>query len=398
MAPPIPTTQELKDTIVNQITSSINQTIPLLPKAFIRVLAKALAAIFIILYKYSSFIFLQIFVATASFKETTVNGQKVIPLVEWGRLIGVGDPTPATKAELLIDITVINQTGSLPAGTQLVSTLNGITYLLKADVPLTAALVQGTIKAASDQARTGGAGAQGNLSPGDVVSFVQPQSDVAQDAVVDSQTVTGADGETEENYRNRVVERFSNRPQGGALLDYVFWGTEVSGILNVYPYTGDPGEVDVYAEAVATDTNPDGIPTPAQLDEVRQAIELDEDGLATRRPAGSFVNVFPITRVGFNVVVVGLTGDDLPQLQSDIDDALTDYFYDREPFIDGVTILPRKDQVTVNNISSIVDDYASAANGSFTDVTLQKVGDVITITGYILAQGEKAKLSSLTYA
>ncbi len=84
--PAVPTTAALRDTIVAQIAGSISQTIPLLPKAFTRVLAAVLAAAIVIVYKYASWQFLQLFVAHATDKETEINGKKIRPLVEWGRL------------------------------------------------------------------------------------------------------------------------------------------------------------------------------------------------------------------------------------------------------------------------------------------------------------------------
>ena len=64
-----------------------------------------------------------------------MNGSSEIPrltplwltLVEWGRLIGVGDPAPGTQAELYVNITVTTQGGTLPAGTQLLGASN-VTY------------------------------------------------------------------------------------------------------------------------------------------------------------------------------------------------------------------------------------------------------------------------------
>ena len=85
-----PTTAEISANIIAQLETTLNQTIPLLPKSFLRVLSKTLGAVFILLYKYGGFIFLQQFVATASIKETIINGVTVKPLVEWGRLIGIG--------------------------------------------------------------------------------------------------------------------------------------------------------------------------------------------------------------------------------------------------------------------------------------------------------------------
>lgn len=395
-----PTTKEISDNIIAQLESTLNQTIPLLPKSFLRVLSKALAAVFVLLYKYGGFIFLQMFVSTASIKDTLINGVVVSPLKAWGRLIGVGDPVPATQAELNIDITVENQVGSLPAGsTQFINSSNGVTYSLKTEVLLDAATVPAVIIAVSDQVDGGGAGAIGNLEPGDIVSFANPLANVASDAVVVSQAVTGADAESTEAYRQRVVDRFQKTPQGGAYADYEQWGEEVAGIINTYPYTAsDPGEVDVYAEAtVESSGDPDGIPTGAQLQAVADSIELDDNGLASRRPANALVNVFAITRTGFDTVVSGLTVDNPASVQADITAAILQFFLDAEPFIDGLTIPPRKDIITRSNLIALVDGIVSAANGTFGTVTFDTSGGGGSLDQYILQEGEKAKSTGTSY-
>lgn len=400
MSPPIPTTNDLKDGLVAAISASINQTIPFLPKTFVRVLSQVLAAVLVVLYKFASFVFLQIFVVTASFKETTINGVKIRPLVFWGRLIGLGDPDPATKAELLIDITVELQSGdALIAGeTNVIGSLNGYTYSLQANVFLNAPVVQGAFRAVADPLGNGGAGAAGNLSAGDIVSFATPNGDVAPDAVVQARTADGADAESEESYRGQVVDWFGGRPQGGAGLDYVYWGRVVEGIINVYPYTGDPGEVDTYSEATpASSGDPDGIPTAAQLIEVGEAIQNDVGGLALNRPVGSFVNVYPISRTGFTVDITDLSGEDLPTLKTNIGAALEIHLLEREPYIDGVTSLPRKQNITLDNIRGIVNDFAEAANGSFTSVVLRYTVSGTAFDVYTLAEGEKAKLTIVNY-
>ena len=392
-----PTTKEISDNIISQLEASLNQTIPLLPKSFLRVLAKALAGVFVLLYKYGGFMFLQIFVRTASANETTVNGKVLTPLTEWGRLIGVGDPVPATNAELLIDITVETQTGVLPSGTQLVSTDNGVTYITIGAVTLDAAVVQATVRAASDQAGGGGSGAIGNLDSGAIISFANPLANVARNATVVTQTVTGANAESTEAYRQRVIDRFQKRPQGGAYADYEIWGEEVAGIINIYPYTSDcPGQVDVYAEAtVESSGDPDGIPTAAQLQAVLDSIELDQNGLASRRPANALANSFPITRTGFDVRVTGLLVDNLAQVQQTITTAVEEYFLDREPFITGLSVLPRRDRITQSGIAGAVDDIVSAAGGVFGGVTITQ--DSISVSIYALGIGEKSKAASVTF-
>lgn len=392
-----PTTKEISDNIIAQLEASLNQTIPLLPKSFLRVLAKALAGVFVLLYKYGGFMFLQMFVQTASANETTVNGVVLAPLTEWGRLIGVGDPVPATNAELLIDIAVETQTGVLPSGTQLVSTDNGVTYITIGAVSLDAPTVQATVRAASDQAGGGGSGTIGNLEPGAIISFANPLANVSRNTLVDSQTVTGANAESTEAYRQRVIDRFQKRPQGGAYADYEQWGEEVAGIVNVFPYTSDcPGQVDVYVEAtVESSGDPDGIPTGAQLQAVLDSIFLDLNGLNTRRPANALVNSFPITRIGFDIVVTGLVVDNLAQVQADIATALEEYFLDRNPFIVGLSIPPRTDRITSSAVGGVVDDIVSAAGGIFTDAAVTQ--NTVPVVTFSLGIGEKAKASSVAF-
>lgn len=394
-----PTTSEINSNIISSLQASLNQTIPLLPKSFLRVIAKVFAGVFIILYKYGGFIFQQMFVSSASDQETTVNGKVLTPLTEWGLLVGVGSPTAATQAELLIDITVENQVGSLPAGSQLLGLTNGVTYITLAAVTLDAATVQATVRAVSDQSGGDGSGAIGNLDPGATLSFANPLANVARETTVDSQTVTGANAETTDAYRQRVLDKFQKRPQGGAYADYQQWATEVEGIINAYPYTSeDPGQVDVYNEAtVASSGNPDGIPTPAQLTAVEESIELDENGLATRRPAGALVNVHPITRTGFDAQVLGIVADDVAQVQADLTAAITEFFTNAEPFICGLSKPPRKDRITRSALIGLAEDIVTAANGRFSTATFAVNGVGGSLEEYVLQEGEKAKAVDITF-
>jgi len=394
-----PTTKEISDNIISQLEASLNQSIPLLPKSFLRVLSKVLGAVFVILFKYGGFIFLQIFVSTCSASDTEVNGRTVNPLQRWGRTMGVEDQVGAETAELSIDITVQNQSGVLQSGAQLLNSGNGVTYLLLTSIVLDAPVVQGTIRAVSDQAGGDGSGAQGNLSPGDIVSFANPLPNVQGDASVVSQLVVGAEGETTESYRARVENRFKKPPQGGAKVDYEVWGEEPAGIVNCYPYTSEcPGQVDVYAEATpASSGSPDGIPSTAQLVEVSNSIEFNENGLASRRPVGALANVLPIRRSGFQVTVQGIDQvDNLAQVQEDVTNALTTYFLAREPFIVGLSTPPRVDRITNSEVGGIISSVVSASGGIFTgQITVGPPGN---ISIYTLGEGEKSKVTAVLFA
>lgn len=393
-APQTPTTSEISDNIVAQISAQIAQTVPLMPKSFIRVLAKALAGVIVVLYKYAGFIWLQMFVRTASDQDTTINGVVVNPLKEWGRLVGISDPKSSTQAVLTISIPVLTQGGTLASGTQLINSSTGVVYLLTGDVELNASTVAGVVTASGDQDGGDGSGTIGNVADGTTLNFVSSLPTVSTSVTVTSTTTTGADAEESDAYRQRILDRFQKRPQGGAYADYEQWGEEAEGIANVYPYTSPtPGQVDLYVES-ATET--DGIPTAAQLQAVLDVVELDSDGLATRRPAGALVNAFPISRLAFDIRILGISvPSNLAGVKTQIEAAVTEHLLSREPYIVGLDVGTRKDLITTTAIGGIVSDIVTAAGGYFTSIEITQ--DTATITLYILGIGEKAKAGSFAY-
>lgn len=397
MATTTPTTKELAENIIAQLESTLGQTIPFLPNSAFWVLSRAMAGVYIVLYKYIGYGVLQGFVKTASAKPTTINGRTIIPLNELGELVGAGLPAPATQAQLTIDINVTNQVGTLDAGAQLVFGPTGVTYITESAVLLNAPIVTTNIRAVADQSGGNGSGAQGNIPDGQLIGFANPLPNVARDATVTGTIIQGANGESTEAYRQRVLDRFRKRPQGGALSDYELWGEEPAGIINVYPYRSDcPGQVDLYVEATPESSgSPDGFPTDAQLQLVLDSVELDENGLASRRPVGALANAFSITRVSFDVTVSGLSVDNLAEVQGQITTAVGEYIASRAPFIVGLDVPPRTDSVTQTALGGIVEAIVSSAGGTFISVALI-TGGVATLA-YSLGIGEKAKLNSVTY-
>ena len=397
MALVTPTTQQVANNVIGQLETAISQTIPLLPKAFSRVLAKVIAAVYIVLYKYAGFSLLQQFISTAAFDETEVNGEIIRPLVEWGRLVGAGDPIAATQAQLTLQVSVLNLIGSLPGGTQLLYAPTGVVYLTNGAVLLNAATVTVTVTASSDQDGGDGAGTIGNLEAGQILQFASSPANVATNATVTGSAVVGADGESEDAYRARVLRRCQRKPQGGAYADYQAWGTEVAGIRNVFPYKGNPGEVDVYVEAEA---GPDGIPDGSQLAAVKDAIEFDPNeapsptGLANRRPVNAAINTLPILRTGFDVVITGFSATDPSTALASIETGLDEFLRAREPYIVGLSSLPRLDRITQGAIGGVVQEIAESNGASVASVTLLRGGN--EIIQYTLAKGELAKLAALT--
>lgn len=391
MAFETPTTKAISDNIVAQLEATFGES---MPKSFTRVLAKVLAGVFVILYKYCGFIFLQMFVSSASMRPTEINGRSVVPLVEWGRLIGAGGPGPASPAEIRVKVTAEITGASIPSGAQIVNPRTGVVYLTTESTVLESLETEIQALAVSDPNGGGGAGIIGNVRAGELLSFANPLTGAARTVTVVGTTTTGVEAETDDAYRTRVIARFQQRPQGGAYVDYRNWASEALGVKQAYAYAStNPGQVDIYVESA---TEPDGIPTVEQMQAVYESVNFDQEGLATRRPVGALVTINPITRKAFSVTVNGLSVENQPDVRAEIEAALSKYFEDREPYLVGLEPYQRrKDRITVTAVSGVIDDIVSAYGGIFVNVTMA-LGGVNTAI-YTLAPGEKAKLQGVTY-
>lgn len=395
MSQTVPKISEIYENIIAQLEAELATTIPIFPKSFSRVLAKALAAIFIIGYKFAGWVCLQLFVKWASYEEQTVNGRTFVPLIEWGVLIGVGAPKAATRAESEISVAVQQQIGVLKAGSKLIKKDTGVIYSVIADVPLNNNFITAEVEAVDDDQGNDGFGEIGNLSPGDVLEFANPLPYVNGSVTVGITLVVAADQEDEGAYRDRVATRFQRRPQGGARIDYQIWGEQVEGIDLVLPYTNDPSDNMMRLFSRST-TEVDGIPTVTQLAEVKQAVLFDDEGFATRAPPGVLVFSNPIFRTEVEVEVIGLGLADgasvtLLDLQTKIQDALSAHLETLEPFILGVSTLPPRDRISDAAIGGVLYAIAESNSAYFGSYVVRIGGGVITTK--VLTEGELAKLA-----
>jgi len=394
----IKTIQQINDLIIQQLEAQLNQTILLLPKSFTRILSKVLSGIFITLYKVSQWIFLQIFVSSASWDEVEIYGKRIRPLVEWGKLIGVGEPIPATNAELELEVTVNDIGSTLLAGTQFTSNINGLIYITQEDYTLAAATETINVICITS-------GTQGNLDIADILSLVTVTGIIAEEAEITDTLIIAADGETESQYRQRVTERFQLQPQGGALADYRLWSSEVLGVLQTYIYTGDPPSNVIIYVAGDPDIYTNRIPSAGLLIEVGDACTYDPiTTLATRKPLtaiidpagdGSYSNILPITRKIFDIEITDLAVTDQTAVRSQIKTALDEYFLSREPYIVGLSLPPAKNMVNQVGIIGIINDIVNANNGSFTNAIL--IFETVVTPNHTLEEGQLVELDTITY-
>lgn len=174
-------------------------------------------------------------------------------------------------------VTVTGTSGVVvPAGTQLQRS-DGAAFAVTLDATLVA-------DAAVVQVAAVMAGAAGNAAAGTQMAFVQPVTGVASAGLVAAGgLVQGADRETDDALRNRVLARIQQPPMGGAKADYVAWALEVAGVTRAwcYPLEGGPGTVVV---RFVRDTDASLIPDAAEVAAVQEYID-------ERRPVCAQVTV-----------------------------------------------------------------------------------------------------------
>lgn len=394
MALDIPTISAESDTITAELAYSIGGSVP--SRSVIRTLANALAGSIVTVYRFAGRRWLDMFARHASTDPVTILGRTFIPLVELGNMAGVGDPLPALRSELQILINVTATGGTIPAGALLTSSTNGVSYMTRSAVDLDDATELATVIAIEDPSGGRGYGDVGNLVNGSVMTFAAPVSGVERDTSVVGTTVSGSDSESWEAYRKRVHEARRIPPQGGAYADYRTWAKAITGIEEAFPYTGLPGTVNVYIRATpASSGSEDGIPTGAQCTSVLNYINGTVGSLATRRPVNDGVSVLPITRIAFDLDIYGLAITNTSIANDAIVAACDEHLRTREPFIVGLSELPRIDRVTNAELSGVVSQVVASLGGSITSVGL--TADTEDVTAYTLAPGEHAKLGTITY-
>ena len=388
------TIEQVNNLIISGIEAELNTKFRLLPKSFIRVLAKVLSAVFITLYKQQAWIFLQMFVDTASFDEVEILGRKIRPLVMWGNLVGIGEPEGATQWQGKIRVEVASVNTYLDQGTQFVDPATGLIYITTQTVLLKNPFEEIAVKCAES-------GIAGNIEVDDELNVASPYFNIGKKAVVCEVTDKAVDEESESSYRYRVKSRWQVQPQGGALVDYRKWASDVSGVLQTYIYKDDDSAAGVLIYVVSDDES--RIATPGMLKEVGEACSYDPVTGEGRKPVtavldpgndGSYGNVRACSISSFTVYVDDFEGNEIDSFKSSCKTNFGSYFLEREPFVRGLSVdNNRVDRISAVNLISIANDIAEGVNGYFGKIRLEKNGEIIT--DYTLGKGELAKLEKL---
>lgn len=372
--PTIPTVAEIKARIIADLENKLNQTTPLLSKAFNRVLAGSIAGVIILLYQAILWTYRQIFPTTAD----------LTSLKLMGALVGV---FPLNAEFATLEVEIPGTTGYTIPETVTFRSSNNVVYKVQTATIIIAGIATVNIKAQES-------GEIGNIPNGSILDIVQPDPNLTGIATVTDTITSGDDAESSDSYSQRVISEYQKRKTGGSPADYEAWGLEAPNFIWISPLDTPTtvGEVQVYGKV---DNQTDGIPTGSQLLELDDYLNVDpETGLRTRHPIGPPTVTLPISRFEFDVEIFIQNGN--PAIQSDITDAVTSYIENQEPFNVAINTIV-KDTISKGGISAVGNDVANPQGSTVTDVTLTQVTPNLIIPSYQLFGGEWGKVRNITY-
>ena len=351
---PIPTIQELRETLANDFKSKLNLLSNNLKK-FLDAFSIVESAKFKLLYLYLQDLQNNIFPDTADLE---ANGGT---LERQGRIYLNRNPRPATVGTF--ELSVTGESGSvLRSGLTFKSNENSLSpgqlYVLDLEYTMT-----GTDDVI--EVRSLGAGSEFDLNIDDELTITEPVIGVNQLVTVSDVISQPKNGEDIEAYRQAILDAIQLEPQGGSKTDYRLWSSDAQGVKKVYPYVknGDAGTVQIYVEA----TDGDGVPSSGLISEVEEVIEFDPDESKPlnergRRPIQATIEVLPIVLIPVTVTITGLS-QDTPSIRSAIQNNIELYLSSVRPYISGADLARNRNDILYEaRLQSVATDVLENSN------------------------------------
>jgi uncharacterized phage protein gp47/JayE len=346
-----PTLQELIDRIQGDFVSRLALSGAVLRRSVVYVFARVWAGAAHTLHGHLAFISRQIF---ADLSEAEY-------LERHGTLFGI---TRKAAAFASGDVTLTGDDGAIVPAETTLQRADGVEYVTAEDAAIAGGSATVVVTALT-------AGAAGNADPGVSLSLVSPVGGVDSAATVAAGSLTnGADPESDNALRVRVLARMRQPPHGGADFDYVTWALEVASVTRAWVYPLEMGEGTVTVRFVVDDDPGGPIPDAPKVEEVQAYIEA-------RRPvtAEVFVEAPIETPLDMTIQLTPDTAATRAAVAAELEDLLR---REAEP---GGTIL-----------LSHIREAISIAEGEVDHVVTIPAADVTHATG------ELAVLGTITWA
>lgn len=344
-----PTLTELVSRTESEMISRIDGVTAVPRRSTLRVLARVFAGAAHGQYGYNESLAEQILVTTAAGLWLEEHA------IKWG--IARKAATPAAG-----NVEFTGQEGTVISSGTRVQNADGDEYTTDALTTIT-----GGVATAAVTAREGGADT--NLAAGATVTLVFPIVGVDNEATVDSGGLTGgADQESDDALRDRVLERIQDPPRGGSEADYVYWVKQVESVqaTRVWPISqhNGPGTVGVY---FVMDNASPIIPSSANVVDVQAYID-------TVRPVTAHPTVYAPTAADIYLDIS--LSPNISTVRDAVNDQLAALFI-RRAEVNGTILLSHLNEA----ISVAAGEEDHLINEIYVDGAAQGVVDVTVDTG-----------------
>ena len=255
MALNVPTFSQLLNRIGSAINSNVTGATAFVSRSIFNVWAKIIAALQLDIYSYISALVTDYFISTASLEG----------LIRRGTELGV----PRKLATYASGQVVFNGTTGIfiPAGTAL-NMPNGQTYTTLSD-----ALVNSAGQAYAD-VQADNTGTAGNAAGNSEISLVSPINGIVSAASVGPNGLTGgADIETTEEYRARLLKFIQDQPGAGDPTFYENAALTRPGVTRAKCFRIYNGPGTVGLSFMMDNTYPNGIPSPGDVAAMQSFLE-----------------------------------------------------------------------------------------------------------------------------
>ena len=161
-------------------------------------------------------------------------------LAGWAALKGVFLETPTPASSTQVGFVATANSAPIASGTSVIRSDN-VAYVTTADSILANGLAVVPVQAVL-------AGSGGNALAGVTMTLGSPVAGVQASGAFLQPATGGADVETQDDFRGRMIAAYQNPGRGGDAQDYVEWATDVSGVTRAWPNPNGfgPGTVVVY--------------------------------------------------------------------------------------------------------------------------------------------------------
>lgn len=245
----------------------------------------------------------------------------------------------------------------VPAGTLLVRT-DGVRYVVTAS----GTIIAGTATVPCEASE---AGAGGNFSAGTLSLLVAVAGLNSSVSLSGAGFVGGADIETDEPYRARILARLRKPPMGGAAHDYVAWALAVPGVTRAWVYPLELGLGSVVVRFVR-DNDASLIPDAGEVAAVQAYIN-------TRKPVTAAVTVVAPIAQSLNFTIAGLSPD-TPEVRAAVVAELRD-------------LLQREAEPNGTILISHIREAISSAAGESNHTLVSPAADVLHTGGKMAVMG-----------